>query len=848
MQNDNSSNSFTKTNNYDSTIVEPERFCFANRKNSHDLPFEGSNMFCHLFESMLSGCAYCWIVYKEGVAIDFVYEAVNPAFSERTGLKNIAGKSASEVLPALHTSNPELLERCARVAASGIAERFEIYIKTVNAWHDISVFSSKKGEFFAVFEDITARKLAEQKLQESEERFRKLFESHAAIKLIIEPITGAIVNANPAAAKFYGWPVKELCRMKIEQLIVLSPETVKKNLEKIRASRQNHFFFTHRRKEGPSRDVEVFSNMIEPTGKTLLYAIIHDITERKRQEAITAFRLRIFKMIESHSVAELLRTTLDEAEQLTESSIGFCHLLMDDNTVPSLEVWSTNSIKKRDWMKRYKGDQSPLKKSNIWADALHEKKAVIQNDYKAIMTLRGTPNDHTGFTRTLVVPVQKNKRVIALMGLGNKYFPYDEDDIRWVTALADIARDVIDSKLARVSEKKTLDALIQSQKMAIVGQLTGGIAHDFSNMLCIILGYTEMALQDVEPEQPIFADLKAIHNTATRSADLSQKLLSFARNKSVTPKILPLNSMVEGMVTLLQRLIGKNITLTWLPENEAAKVRIDPVHLDQILANLCVNARDAIEKNGRITIETSHRHLSQTNSTTGNNRKEPGEYVILSVTDNGSGIAKKDLPHIFEPFFTTKAAEKGTGLGLSIIHSIVKQNHGYIECESDRKKGSSFKVYLPRYEGADESTESALPPDLAACHSRATILLVEDEPDILLLCKEMFEENGYTVLAAATPNEAIQIAEQYGEKINLLLSDVVLPEMTGCDLYKKLLPTISGLKALFMSGYTPDVIASHGLFDKKIGFIQKPFRFKSLSAAVHETLISPPCIKKSTGK
>ncbi|MEI7825833.1 MAG: ATP-binding protein, partial [Chlorobiaceae bacterium] len=677
-------------------------------------------------------------------------------------------------------------------------------------------------------------------LQESEERFRKLFESHTAIQLILDPEIGSIVDANQAAAKFYGWRVEELRQMKIEQLSILSPETVKKNLEKICSSEQNHFFFSHRRKEGSPRNVEVFSNIIETSGKKLLYAIIHDITERKKLEAINAIRRRLFKRAELHSVEALLRATLDEAEELTESSIGFCCLLMDETTVPSLEVWSTNSIKKSNLMKRYKGDQSLLNKSGIWADAQQEQKAVIHNDYKALMKLRGTPNEHTGFTRTLVVPVMKGKRVIAYMGVGNKYFPYDEDDIRWVTALADIANTVIDSKLAKVSEKKTLDALIQSQKMEIVGQLTGGIAHDFGNMLCVILGYTEMALKEVVPELPLHADLVAIHNAATRSADLSQKLLTFARNKSVTPKILPLNKMVEGMVSLLQRLIGKQITLTWIPDSEPAKVRIDPVHLDQILANLCVNGRDAIEKNGHITIETSHRSLNQADCTSGNNSKEPGEYVILTVTDNGSGIAKKDLPHIFEPFFTTKAAEKGTGLGLSIIQSIVNQNHGYIECESTRKQGTSFTVYLPRYEGVEESTESAPPPEPAASHSTATILLVEDEPDILLLCKEMFEDNGYTVLAAATPTEAIQLAEQHREKINLLLSDVVLPEMTGCDLYKKLLPTISDLKALFMSGYTPDVIASQGLFDEKIGFIQKPFRFKSLSLAVHETLASLP--------
>ena len=840
MQNNKGSNSSANHPNHDCSVKRVVKLCPANYKRLRDPLFTGQRSYCDLFSSMLTGAAYCRILYEDGKAVDFVHEAVNPAFSERMGFKNVVGKRASDLLPTLHESAPELLERFARVAESGIAERFEIYLVPIKAWHDISAFSSKKGEFFCVFEDITARKQAEQKLKESEEIFRKMFESHAAIQLVIEPDTGTIVDANPAAAKFYGWPIEELRCMKIEQLSTLSPETVKKNLEKIRSSEQNHFLFSHRHKDGSTSEVEVFSTMIETAGKSLLYAIIHDITERKRLESITAFRLRLLKMAENHSVEELLRTTIDEIKRLTESPIGFCHLLMDDKTQPSLEVWSTNSIGNSDGMTRYKDDQSSLNKSALWADAQLEHKAAIHNDYKALMEQRGISSEQHGFSRTLVVPIMKGKEVTALMGVGNKQFLYNEDDVRWVSALAYIARDVINGKLARLREKKTLDALIQSQKMEIVGQLTGGIAHDFSNMLCIILGYTEMALHDVDPKLPLYADLEAIHHAATRSADLSQQLLSFARNKVVTPKVLSLNSLVEGMITLLRRLIGENITLIWIPESKPAMVKIDPVHLDQMLVNLCVNARDAMKQGGRITIETSLIEVNQADCTTGQNRKEPGNYVMLSVTDNGIGIAKKDLPHIFEPFFTTKEVGKGSGLGLSIIHSIVKQNNGSIECESDRKKGSRFKIYLPRHDDACDSAEREPQPETSNDHCNATILLVEDEPDILLLCEEMFKEEGYRVLSAVTPHEALQLAVQHKDEIKLLLSDVVLPEMNGCDLYKKLLPTIPNLLALFMSGYTPDIMASHNLLGGNINFIQKPFRFKSLSIAVRETLASVP--------
>ncbi|MEI6758623.1 MAG: PAS domain S-box protein, partial [Chlorobium sp.] len=1007
-----------------------------NPGHTDDALFVSQEKFRHLFDSLLNGCAYCRIVYEKGVAVDFIHEAVNPAFYKLTGLKEVVNRKASEILPTLHDSIPEFLERFARVAESGISERFEIYIKALNAWHDISAFSSNKGEFFAIFEDITERKQAEQKLKKNEERFRKLFESHAAIQLVTDPDTGAIVEANPAAAKFYGWSVEELRKMKIEQLSINSPQTVKINLENIRSSEQSCFVFSHRRFDDSIRDVEVFSNRIEIAGKELLYSIIHDITERKqaeqklkesearfrtlfesnsaiqllidtdtgaivdanpkaaefygwsldelrkmkieqlsilspatvkknlkkissseqnsflfrhrradnslcdvevfsnkvriegkellytiihditerklaeeklreseerfrhlfeshsaikmlinpdtgdivdanqaaakfygwsveelrqmkmqqinilppeavkkemgkckrsmktyfefrhrrkdgsirnvdvlssgieiagkimlysiihddtehkRLELITEFRLHLLEMAKNHSVPELIQATLDKAEKVTESSIGFCHLLMDDNA-PSLEVWSSNTVKKNGWMNGYKKKHPSLDTSVLWRDALQEQKAVIHNDYSAFWPLNGRPDNHPGITRTLVVPVMKGKSVMAMLGVANKPFYYDEEDIRWVSALADIARDIIDTKLAGIREKKTLEALIQSQKMEIVGRLTGGIAHDFSNMLCVILGYTEMALQDVVPELPIHANLEAIHTAATRSADLSQQLLAFARNKSVTAKIIELNRAVEDMMTLLKRLIGEDITLVWKPESEPAKVKIEPVHLDQILANLCVNARDAIEKNGQITIQTSRLHLDKSDCIARHLNKEPGDYVVLSVTDNGHGIDKKHLPYIFEPFFTTKAVGQGTGLGLSIIYSIIKQNNGYIECESKRQKGSTFRIYLPRYEeiaGVAKPAESKAQPELAVTHGKATILLVEDEPDILVLCKDMFEQNGYTVLAAATPSDAIQLAEQHKEEINLLLSDVVLPEMSGCDLYKKLLP------------------------------------------------------------
>ncbi len=247
--------------------------------------------------------------------------------------------------------------------------------------------------------------------------------------------------------------------MQIGQINILKPEEVKREMESCKLAEKNHFDFQHRRKDGSIRDVEVFSSNIEIAGAAFLFSIIHDVTERKRLKTIAAFRLRLCKMAKTHSVEELLRATLDETEQWTESSFGFCHLLMDDVDAPKRDIWSTNFIKQSRWRTQYKRAHPHLNTS-IWCETLQKRKAVVHNNYRALMQQGNTPDEHPTLTRTLVFPIMKGKSVIAVMGVGNKPFLYNEEDIRWVSELADIAQDVIDSKLIKIREKKTLDALI----------------------------------------------------------------------------------------------------------------------------------------------------------------------------------------------------------------------------------------------------------------------------------------------------------------------------------------------------------------------------------------------------
>ncbi len=386
-----------------------------------------------------------------------------------------------------------------------------------------------------------------------------------------------------------------------------------------------------------------------------------------------------------------------------------------------------------------------------------------------------------------------------------------------------------------ITNELTLDEQFrQVQKMEAVGRLAGGVAHDFNNMLGVILGYIEMAMLKVDPSQPLHADLDEIRKAAARSVDLVRQLLAFARKQIVAPKVLDLNEAIADMLKMLQRLIGEDINLSWQPGANLWLVKIDPSQIDQILANLCINARDAITDVGKVAIMTANSTFDE-DYCAEHAGFVPGEYVRLAVSDNGCGMDKETLALIFEPFFTTKDVGKGTGLGLASIYGAVKQNNGFINAYSEPGLGTTFTIYLPRHSGntLQARTEDVAEPVL---RGHETILLAEDEPAILRLITVLLEKQGYTVVAASTPDEAIRLAREYPGEIHLLITDVIMPEMNGCDLAKNLLSGHPHLKRLFMSGYTADAIAHHSLLDEGVYFIQKPFSIKDLAAKVREAL------------
>jgi PAS domain S-box-containing protein len=397
-------------------------------------------------------------------------------------------------------------------------------------------------------------------------------------------------------------------------------------------------------------------------------------------------------------------------------------------------------------------------------------------------------------------------------------------------------RDITARKKAE-EEKLLLERqLHQAQKIESIGRLAGGVAHDFNNMLGVILGHTELLLMDITPSHPFFAGLTEIRTAAERSANLTRHLLAFARKQTITPKVLDLNETVAGMLKMLQRLIGENIRIIWQPGAGLWPVRVDPSQIDQILANLCVNARDAITDIGKLSIETGNSvlnaeycaaHLGAT----------PGEYTRIVVSDDGCGMDNDALAKIFEPFFTSKESGRGTGLGLSTVYGTVKQSNGFIDVISEPGQGTTFTIYLPRHVSELERARAADAPEPLIC-VHETILVVEDEHNMLKMTSQMLEKQGYSVLQADSPDNALHLAREHASKIQLLMTDVVMPGMNGKELAQKLLSCYPNLKILFMSGHTADIITRHGVVEEGTYFIQKPFSLPVLARKVRDVLDS----------
>ncbi len=536
-------------------------------------------------------------------------------------------------------------------------------------------------------------------------------------------------------------------------------------------------------------------------------------TNQELKISIQREKQLVAKLENEEKILQKSLTSLEQAESLAK--LGY----FERNWQTGQGYWS-------------KGFFKLLKEKNADAVLSHDQfMAFIHEDDKnrVIQHIKASIEKHESMDVEFKLR-QADGAIVQIHGIADNY--YSDDGRPLITR--GIFQDITDHKLAQQALKKMERQLVQAQKMESVGRLAGGVAHDYNNISGIIVGYAELALDKVDPQGSLHNDLSEILAAARRSSDLTRQLLAFARKQTVAPKVLDLNEVIGGMLKMLKRLIGEDIDIAWLPGPNIWPIRIDPSQIDQILANLSVNARDAIADVGKVTVETNNISFDA-GYCADHAGFIPGDFVSLAVSDDGSGIAPENIDQVFEPFFTTKEVGRGTGLGLATVYGIIKQNNGFINIYSELKNGTTIKIYLPRHQGrsldAFDQNKVTIPTGRGE-----TILLVEDDGPILRLGARLLEGLGYAVLFTSSPVEAIKLASAPSVAINLLITDVIMPEMNGRELALHLQKQYPGLKVLFMSGYTANVIAHRGVLDQDVCFLSKPFSKSELAVKVRETL------------
>ena len=776
--------------------------------------------------------------------------------------------------------------------------------------------------------DITELKTTEATLRNSEAMFKCTFENHAAVKLLLDPETGAILDANYAAASYYGWPREQLLRMNIEQINTLPLSKIKEKMTEVKAAGHIHFDFQHRLADGSVRDVEVFSSRMEVNGRTMLHSIVHDVTERRKaetamKESEAKYRhifqnvldvfyhadndgliTEITPSIQKYSgysreellgkpispfytnpaARERLRERLGREGEVTgyeitlqkkDGSLAYCslnaQLTFDQHGIATGMDGSLHDITpqikaKHDLREAYEmqGALNSMLKHSLENLPLKDKlkrhlAALLSAPWlsaqgKGAVFLAGhTPRKmelaaQEGLSPEMLavctkapacegpqdqgrycVPITAGGKNLGWLNLylngGNELPPNQQGFIK---AAADIMAENILN--AQTEEKFT-----HSQKMEAVGVLAGGVAHDFNNILTAIECYGRFIQKGLSPLDQKYKDAQEILSAAERAGQLTRQLLAFSRKQILAPRVMDLNRITGDMTNMLRRIIGEKIKLNVSLAPAECLVLVDPGQMEQVIMNLAVNARDAMPDGGSILLETSILQVPDAPPSATDRR--PGPQVCLKLSDTGSGIDDETKKRIFEPFFTTKGQGKGTGLGLSTVFGIVKQSGGDIEVESEPGKGTTFIICLHMAEPVQGMEAGKAVPGVTK--GSETILLVEDEEDLRHIGKRVMEEAGYSVIVAAGGDEALKTLELHGKPVDLLVTDVVMPGMSGRDLAKEVARRKLAKRTLYMSGYTDDAIVEHGVLEPGLAFIYKPFSFESMSAKVREVLDGP---------
>ena len=649
------------------------------------------------------------------------------------------------------------------------------------------------GQFagaLTMFTDVTARRRAEKALQESEARYRRIVET-ANEGIWVADRHGVTEYVNRVLARMLGYTITEMLgRPMLDFVFDDDRETTREIFSARRPSNAEPVTLRLRRKGGAEIWVMASTNTIVGESGEVegLLAMCGDITARRRAEAE---RQRLSSAVEQAAEAIMMTRrdgTIVYVNPAWQRLSGYAA-----NEVLGL----TPRILKSDV-------QDPKVYRDLWETILDGR--VWQGE----ITNRRKNGELFTLEETITPVRDPNGRITEFIAFGQD-----------------------------TSGRRDLEArLRQAQKMEAVGRLAGGVAHDFNNLLTVITGYSERLLNGLGEGDPLRRGAEAIKRSADRAAALTQQLLAFSRRQILAPRVLDLNAVVTNMHKLLQRLIGEDIELVLRPGEGLGRVKADPNQVEQVLMNLAVNSRDAMEKGGTLTIETSNVEFNASYAAR-HVGLQPGNYVMLAVTDTGCGMSAETQAHLFEPFFTTKEQGKGTGLGLSTIYGIVKQSGGYVAVESELGRGSTFRVYLPRIE---EALDAALSPQesTAPRHGSETILLVEDEEAVRNLLRDILRRFGYTVLEASNGPEAIEICHSHLGPIHLVITDMVMPQMSGWEVAEAVGMLRPKARIIYMSGYIEHVVVEERVLEAGVAFLGKPFTPETLGRKVREVLDGQP--------
>ena len=646
--------------------------------------------------------------------------------------------------------------------------------------------------------EVAERKIAEAALRDSEARYRLLFESNPFPLWVYDRETLSFLAINEAAEHRYGYSRQEFLSMTIKD--IRPPEDIPALLDTVsRVSLGLNEIGTcrHRKKDGEIIDVEVTAYPLNFDGRQAGLVLANDITKRKRAEDELAKQQAFLRQVIDLNPNFIFAKDRKGRFTLVNQAIAEAYGTTVEGLLGRRDTDFNQNSEEVEWFRR-----DDLEVMNTLKDKFIPEESVTD--------ARGNVRWLQTIKRPIVSPDGAVNQVLG------------------------VATDITARKQAEEALRQSEEQLRLAQKMEAVGKLAGGVAHDFNNLLTVINGHTALSLRRLEQDDPLYRKLEAIKESGERAASLTRQLLAFSRKQILQPKVLDLNQVIFETNKMLRRLIGEDIDLLIGLAPTLGKVKADPNQVEQVLMNLSINARDAMPRGGKLTIETDNVYLDEKYASR-HVSVRPGQYVMLAVSDTGCGMDAETQKHIFEPFFTTKEVGKGTGLGLATVYGIVKQSGGHIWVYSEVGRGTTFKVYLPR---VDQSAEELAPKtdDTQLQIGNETVLLVEDEELVREMAKEILQESGYQVLEASHGDEALLVACQHLGPIHLMLSDVVMPRMSGRELAERLTPLREEMKVLYMSGYTDDAIVHHGVLDEGTAFIEKPFTPQALTQKVREIL------------